>query len=440
MKKSILSLIAVSTMFSLTLTAEDIVAEKAQEKKQSTLDQLIVKTLSDDPTLKQQKFQVQIGDLELKKQWGDWLPTLDLTASTGRENIVNPDNSQTWMNMNQGKLDLKQLIYDFKIDSEIDKKQLDLDIANLTFEQTKQNILYRNIVAYFNVIKEYKQLENSMNNQTNVGKQLVAEDKKSKAGKGNKTDLLQVQAVYQRSMVQVNTARTELTNSIANYYRNFYAYPVKVTDMKLPVVPYDKLPKQKDEASEIALSYNPQLIKNNMELEKIKLDRTIDIAKFLPKIEFQGKLESKSDVSGINGHKDENYAKVELTYNIFNGGKDSIDLELNSLKRMQQKQKILDEQNAYKERASVAWERHFEALKNYENALKEVEYYDEFVMKIDKQRELGKANMLDVLDAKSKQLDAQTLLVETQTTKDLSVYALLLEMGQLESADIKTVE
>ena len=101
---------------------------------------------------------------------------------------------------------------------------------------------------------------------------------------------------------------------------------------------------------------------------------------------------------------------------------------------------ILDEQNAYKERASIAWERHFEALKNYDNALKEVEYFDEFFMKIDKQRELGKANMLDVLDTKSKQLNAQTLLVETQTTKDLSVYALLLEMGQLESADIKTVE
>jgi len=265
MKKKAISGIVISTIFVTSLLAgdfkcigyEDCVSKlsgnavtmdkkvkKIAPKTQVQLDMLSKDTLISDPAIDFQKFQVENSKLDLETQEAGWLPTVDFTGSYAQESIQNRNSE---VNTNWGatdyKIEVKQLIYDFKINHSINKSELDLQRSNLALQQKEQEILYRGIASYFNVVKAYRQMLNSQKVQKSVGEQVIAEQKKIKNGAGSKTDLLQAQAVYQNTLAISNTSRTSLLNAINMYTRNFKTQPVNISKMTLPTIPYGKLPK-----------------------------------------------------------------------------------------------------------------------------------------------------------------------------------------------------
>ena len=265
MKKKVISGVVISTIFATSLLAEDFKCigyedcvsklsgnavtmdkkvKKIAPKTQVQLDMLSKDTLISDPAIDFQKFQVENSKLDLETQEAGWLPTVDFTGSYAQESIQNRNSE---VNTNWGatdyKIEVKQLIYDFKINHSINKSELDLQRSNLALQQKEQEILYRGIASYFNVVKAYRQMLNSQKVQKSVGEQVIAEQKKIKNGAGSKTDLLQAQAVYQNTLAISNTSRTSLLNAINMYTRNFKTQPVNISKMTLPTIPYGKLPK-----------------------------------------------------------------------------------------------------------------------------------------------------------------------------------------------------
>ncbi len=439
MKKKIIVGIIASTIVAVSLYAENSVVKNvtAHKPTQAQLDVLSKYVLANDPALDFQEFQIENTKLDLETQKAGWLPTVDFTGSYAKETINNIDTkSNTHMDAKDYTIDVKQLVYDFKIDHSINKSKLDLQKSAFALQQKEQAVLYRSVASYFGVIKAYRQVLNSQKVQKSIYDQVIAEQKKIKSGAGSKTDLLQAQAVYQKNLAATNSAKTTLMNAINMYYRNFKTQPVDISKMSLPVVPYDKLPKQLADATKIAFENNPSLQIDEIELKKLSYDKKIDEAKFFPKIELSAKAQQKDNVSGTADQKEEFTLKAELTYNLYNGGKDSISMKKNKLKRLQQKAKIQDLQNAHKEKVAFAWQNHIMKKTNHSYSQKQVEYYQEYLNKITKQWKLGKASMFNVLDAETKYYLALNTEVSADIDKQVSVYSLLMELGQLDIEDI----
>ena len=458
MKKKVISGVVISTIFATSLLAEDFKCigyedcvsklsgnavtmdkkvKKIAPKTQVQLDMLSKDTLISDPAIDFQKFQVENSKLDLETQEAGWLPTVDFTGSYAQESIQNRNSE---VNTNWGatdyKIEVKQLIYDFKINHSINKSELDLQRSNLALQQKEQEILYRGIASYFNVVKAYRQMLNSQKVQKSVGEQVIAEQKKIKNGAGSKTDLLQAQAVYQNTLAISNTSRTSLLNAINMYTRNFKTQPVNISKMTLPTIPYGKLPKNLEEATKIALENNPSLIMDEIDLKKLAYDQKIDQSKFYPKLELSGTAQQKDDVGGTEDKKEEYILKATVTYNLYNGGKDSISMKKNKLNRLQQKSKIKDMQNAHKQKVAYAWQNHIMKKTNHEYTKKQVKYYKEYLEKITQQWKLGKATMFNVLDAETKYHQSMSGEVAADIDKQVSVYGVLVELGKLELGDI----
>ena len=175
---------------------------------------------------------------------------------------------------------------------------------------------------------------------------------------------------------------------------------------------------------------------DEIDLKKLAYDQKIDQSKFYPKLELSGTAQQKDDVGGTEDKKEEYILKATVTYNLYNGGKDSISMKKNKLNRLQQKSKIKDMQNAHKQKVAYAWQNHIMKKTNHEYTKKQVKYYKEYLEKITQQWKLGKATMFNVLDAETKYHQSMSGEVAADIDKQVSVYGVLVELGKLELGDI----
>ena len=133
------------------------------------------------PDIQKSKTELSISKKDLKISKTDFLPSIDLSASQGRKiSKSNPDTSRindTTTNPSSLDIDLSQPLGYTKI---INFKQAknNLNIANLSFYSTTQDVLLKASKAYYTVLKDFFLLDVSKRNEANLIKKLEATEKK----------------------------------------------------------------------------------------------------------------------------------------------------------------------------------------------------------------------------------------------------------------------
>ena len=199
-----------------------------------------------------------------------------------------------------------------------------------------------------------------------------------------------------------------------------------------PTIDESKVPATLKEAIEIAVIRNHRILE---QIEKIKLQREKIAqydARFLPSLNLELKASIDDDLElNENGTQKDRYARLNLNWNLFNGNRDSIRSEQETI-FLQEQKKTLDEitndvvaeikslyTKFYKNKKRV------EALKKYVVAnVNIVEVYrNEF--------QAGTRTFVDILDAESELYNSRTSLINIEYTALNNYYDLMFNLSQL---------
>jgi len=199
-----------------------------------------------------------------------------------------------------------------------------------------------------------------------------------------------------------------------------------------PTIDEAKVPATLKEAIEIAVIRNHRILE---QIEKIKLQREKIAqydARFLPSLNLELKASIDDDLElNENGTQKDRYARLNLNWNLFNGNRDSIRSEQETI-FLQEQKKTLDEitndvvaeikslyTKFYKNKKRV------EALKKYVVAnVNIVEVYrNEF--------QAGTRTFVDILDAESELYNSRTSLINIEYTALNNYYDLMFNLSQL---------
>lgn len=199
-----------------------------------------------------------------------------------------------------------------------------------------------------------------------------------------------------------------------------------------PTIDESKVPETLKETIEIAVIRNHRILE---QIEKIKLQREKIAqydARFLPSLNLELKASIDDDLElNENGTQKDRYARLNLNWNLFNGNRDSIRSEQETI-FLQEQKKTLDEitNDVVAEIKSLYTKfyknkKRIEALKKYVVAnVNIVEVYrNEF--------QAGTRTFVDILDAESELYNSRTSLINIEYAALNNYYDLMFNLSQL---------
>ncbi|MBC8430322.1 MAG: TolC family protein [Desulfobacterales bacterium] len=404
-----------------------------------SLDELLDGLIKNHEKIKAAEANVSAAKYGVKKALGDWLPQLDLTAYAGVEQHAKhyPTKTLEPYDPRKAEFELTQLVYDFgKTGSAVKKAELTLRQREATLVAVRQRLIQQGISAYLNVLKSVKIFQFARHSEANVQKQTGMEQARVQEGVGYSTDVLQ--AKQQLAGAQARRVRFEgaLINAI-NRYRNVFKAEPDIKTMRLVKVPASMLPAALEDGLKTALDNNPQILSQRYALDIAKQSIRSALSSFFPKVELIGKAQFKYDDGGVEGQKDEYLGKVELTYPLLSGFADLAELKASKdLKNASQNQ-LTEIEEQIREQTRNSWQNIITKRNDATFLRNQANLSAEFFKLAQKERQLGRRSLLDVLAGETTLINAKSDALAAEYDMIIAAYDLLAAMGQLE---IYTIE
>ena len=366
--------------------------------------------------------------------WGDWWPTLDVTADIGHEKQVKPSGSDdTDMVPRHFETTLTQKLWDFgSTNSSIRRSELSYGQALATRDGTRQTLLLEGITAYLNVVRSKRLVDFAIGSVANIKQQADLENARVQRGAGLSTDVLQAKTQLAGALARQIQAEGALKTSINRFRAVFGREPENVAKMKDPRLPLELLPKSLEDAIRIVKRANPQLkasrIGSSIAQEDVRKSR---IDGFLPTFNAIAEQKLKEDDAGTFGSKQERLVKIKLSYD-FNLGMTAV----NSLRASEQTHlaavnRFGDTRDLLEEQTRNAWDNLQTARANAGHLRNQADIAAEFLELARRERQLGNRSLIDVLAGETALINASSDATSAETDVAIAVFSQLNVMGAL---------
>ncbi|MDX2221862.1 MAG: TolC family outer membrane protein [Rhodospirillaceae bacterium] len=398
--------------------------------------------LAAHPLVKSAELQIDAADKGYDAAFSAFLPSLDATGSAGYERVTTPSFRATpdgafETDSQNYSVTLKQNVWDGG--GRLSARQatgIQLELAQIGLKNTRQTVMFEGIVAYLNTLRQNELLKLSSQNEQNIRRQLNLEDERVRRGSGIAVDVLQAKSRLQISMERLVAVTGALQDAQSRYLQVF-GRGADLPTMSLPAGPMSTLPATVDEAIDAALDENPVVLASNRQIDLANERRDTAEAEYYPSVDVVLLHKQEKDFNGTPGNRRDYSAKVQATWNLFNGlgtsnrvSQAAFDYEARQSEYAQSRRKV-------EESVRLAWqalkttEQRVELLENAVNIAAEVFDARQAL------RESGKETVINVLDAENEVFTARINLVGAQFDYQIAAYQLLQAMGRLELAAVQ---
>lgn len=410
-------------------------ASAAEKAKPVHLSERIAELTQTHKRIKSEAANVEKARQDLKVAAGDWYPNLDTTASYGYEDQQKGEGvADTTLQPRRLDLTVTQKLWDFgQTGAAIRTAKYELERAEINETAVRQQVIGEGVRAYLNLLRAQRLLEFSRASVDNIKRQTELEDARVDRGSGFSTDVLQAKRQLAGASARRVRAEGALRTAVNRFLAVFGELPRDPKAMKRPNAPIDLLPATMQEAVDIAMKENPELLSAAMQaqIRRTGVDSTRS-SSFFPEVNAIGEVSKQNDVSGTVGHKTESSVRVELTYDI-NLGLTAI----NSLKAAKQDHlstELLygDARDRIEERVRSAWDRLETARLNAQFLNNQANIASEFLELARRERALGNRSLIDVLTGETELINATSDALSAEIDASIAVYDLLTAMGRLE--------
>jgi outer membrane protein len=327
-----------------------------------------------------------------------------------------------------------------RVSNDVKAAKTRVEAGRATLRAVEGDVFTDAVSAYMDVIRDRAIVELNENNVRVLTTNLEATRDRFQIGDLTRTDVAQSEARLQLGRSQLSTAQGRLTSSEANYRRVIGHAPGDLA----PPPPLPPLPKTAEEAIQIALTDNPDLIAITRQAVAAGYDVNVARAGRLPTLsgvlsgDYINQLGQAGNVNGVPVDTTGSRTAVGLSANvpIFQGG-----LTAGRIRQAQAQQGQVFEQVVGTERAVVSVTR--SAFATYEAAQKAIQSNTVAVQANElalegarAEQSVGTRTVLDVLNAEQELLNSQVSLVTAKRDAYVAGFELLNAMGQAEAVDL----
>jgi len=311
-----------------------------------------------------------------------------------------------------------------------------VEAGRATLTAVEGDVFTLAVSAYMDVIRDRATVELNQNNVKVLETNLQATQDRFQIGDLTRTDVAQSEARLQLGRSLLATSQGRLAGSEATY-REVIGHP---PGQLAPPPPLPPLPATADEAVQIALANNPDLISISREAIATGYDVNVARASRLPTLSAVGSGTYINELGGAVGNLPSKGSQTTVGLSaqvpIFQGG-----LPAARIRQAQARQGSTLEQVVGTERAVVQATR--AAFANYDAAQKAIQaetvavQANELALEGNRAEQgVGTRTSIEVLNAEQELLNAQVLLVTAKRDAYVAGFQLLNAMGQAQASEL----
>ncbi|SFZ97520.1 type I secretion outer membrane protein [hydrothermal vent metagenome] len=307
-----------------------LIFSSLQAKQTLTIDQIVELTLKHSPDIDSSRFDFKAAKQRVKSAEGLYLPTLDLSASAGKQGSKLKGQNFDSSDLLRGSIGASQLLYDFgKTTGRIDGSKKEA----LAYEAKMQQIISDKIFivkkSYYNILKAKSFIDVQYKNVTLQRQQLNRAKKYLKSGIKTIIDVTDAQVELEQAILDLENAKYDLELQRATLEEamgfepnngNYDVYKRKVTLSNLS----KKLPKVSSSLNRLesfAYIHRYAMQSSKHMIESAKSNVNTQTGRYYPTISL-GADYTTQKVNGIAAGmlpEDQGSIAVNVNWNLFEG-------------------------------------------------------------------------------------------------------------------------
>jgi outer membrane protein, adhesin transport system len=394
-----------------------------------TLEQTVYDALQTNPEVAS-AVQSYYGSREdVDAATGNFLPSLDLSADTGKEDLDREGVGETNETRKQAKLQLTvPLFRGFANSSELERADFGMQAAYYeTLAQAEVTAL-RISKAYLDVLNAQDVVRLSVLNLEEHEKTFDLVEAKFKQGVANRADETQMKGRLSRVKANLLSARNNLRDAEAVFTQ---LTGERASKLQRPEIDQRFIPESNQRALEIALTNNQSLIASRLSTKAARASANGLNSHLYPDFDLVADRTWKEDVSGFNGQEDEWRVLVEMNWNLYSGGSSSAKQKK---ARYQEEAARMRSNRTYREiQANVdsSWDAYLTLHQTLVHLQDYVEQSKESAKLYAAQFKLGSRTLLDLLDAQNELFEARKQYLATDYQHVYAQYRVVASMSYI---------
>jgi len=391
-----------------------------------TLQDAIHYVIQTSPEIRSLAYNRLARDQEVIQARSGFLPSIDASFSIGYEKQTEPSSDDTWPD--QYVLGLRQNVFrGFGTLNEVKRQKARVKSSAYLLQGNSESSALSVSRVFLNVLRQLEIHELAKENLT-IHERIHDQIKlRSESGLDRKADLDQVEGRLALAQSNMVVSEANVVDAETDYLKVVGRFP---EDLIKPQTVDSALPDSLAEAQQVAIEKQPILKSADADLEAREAQHVVAKSSFSPTLDIAVDQKWDNDVDDP-GYVEELQAIAIVRFNIFNGFSDKA-RTAETLELINEAREI--RHNTYRQTVEftrLAWISH-------KAAVDQIKYLENYVKSISgtatafqKQWNIGRRTMFDVLDIEAEVINAKRDLVNARYDKMISQYRILTGMGKL---------
>ena len=410
-----------------------------------TLAEALEAAYANNPSLTAQRANVRIADEDVPLARSAGLPTVDGTA-TYQENVLtgkrqpdvfysDPDRQVV------GSLYATAPIVTFgAVENSVEAARQRVEASRMGLRTTESDLFTAVVGAYMDVLRDEAVVQLNQRNSEVLRFTLRETMDRQQAGDRGPTDVAQAEARVALADSQLETAQARLIGSREEYVRLVGHPPVNL--MQPPPLP--QMPGAPQDAVEMAVDNNPQLLAAQAEREAAAADVEAAESEFYPRVNAIGGLNYYDYLGSLDpGTAPRNsdqgttaFVGVQLQVPFFEGGRLSAQHRQAQARHSLTIERVLDAERTVVADTRSAFATWRAAQRVIDSAQRGVEANNRALSGLRAETSAGLRPLLDRLNAEQELLNAEVTMVTARRDAYVAGFVLLAAMGRAEAQDL----
>lgn len=378
---------------------------------------------------------------DLRTTEAQFLPTLEYAGTLAREKTKAPATNQesTSFTAYEHSLQLTQNLFNgFGSMYEADYNKARIVSASYHYVENVNDLAFSFVTAYVNAIKARDMLTIAKANVKYNEDITLKVQKLFDAGLTTRSEFEKADTLLSLAKSNFVVAQNNSDDALFNLER-VYGKRVAIEDLESVTFEGD-LPDSLESMREYARLHNPSILVSHYNIKAASAQKKAAYKGYYPSIDAFARQSWASDIGGQAGDDDRTKLGLTLSYNLYRGGADQALIQKSLSKINQESELQRDTLRKLDEQGSLSWA----ARKNITNQLEYLKKYEASSKKtielFQREYDLGRRTLLDLLTAQSDHIAAQTQIVRAENDLLLAHFRIQDAMGNMVSTLLGTQE
>ena len=417
--------------FTCALIALAMASLSAQAQTQ-TLKEVTQQAVLTNPEVLARWHAFEAANNERAAGAGAYLPRLDLSAGTGRDDLEDPLKSNT-ATRRSTSLTLTQTLFDGFL-TKNDVARLDHTRLARLYElrDTSETVVLDVVRSYADVLRYRRLVELAEDNYVRHQAVFIQIQKKTQAGVSRRVDLEQIAGRLALAESNLLQETANLHDVSARFQRLVGVVPANSLEPMKPLAA--GMPVTISAALGTALKSHPAL---QAAVENVRANDKAGAARraaYAPRVDLRLRNDRGSNLNGINGRTNNGALEVQMSWNLFNGFSD--------LSRVRQQADLINVARDQRDKACRdVRQTVLIAFNDTVKLTEQLSYLDQHQLSIEKARDayrnqfdIGQRSLLDLLDSENELFQSKRSYANAQYDQVYAYARTHAGMGMLNQA------